>query len=314
MQDKGPKDTFGIDLNEYSQNVDFKVLASTIDFLYLRSSGSGSGKFREDKKFVEFAKQSRGYKIPVGAYHFGVPSYNLVSADEQCDDFIGILQKGFGNKNYGDLFPVLDVETPIENKLSNDAMLNWIDRFRNRFEKKTRRRLMLYTGTFFIDLYGDFKNSKGEQPLKNMPLWIAMYTNIPNNPPYPPNVGGWTRWRIWQYSENENVKGVGNPVDANFGVKLDLLTQPREVQGLKAYADNKFIHVTWEKNTDIDLLGYNIFVDGYWIGTVDKVDTSYKIPLSKIYKPKGRMLEIGIDAFDYDGESSKIRSKVKIEG
>lgn len=314
MQDKNPKSTFGIDLNEYSQNVDFKTLASTIDFLYLRSSGSGTGRFRVDKKFLEFAKESRVYGIPVGAYHYGVPSYNLISADEQCDDFIRILESGFGMKNYGDLFPVLDVETPINPKLSNDALVKWVDRFRKRFEKKTRRRLMIYTGLFFIELYGNFKDDSGNQPLKNMPLWIAMYTNIKVNPDFPPDAGGWNRWRIWQYSETEKVEGVENPLDANWGVdNLDLLMQPKNVQGLNAKIEGNDISVSWKKNKDIDLLGYNIFVDGYWMGTVDKDDVSYEIPLSRIYKPKGRTLEIGIEAFDYDGEVSQVRSKYNLK-
>ena len=146
MQDRTDKSLFGIDINEYSQDVDFSVLATTIDFLYLRSSGSASGRFRVDKKFLEFAGKARNLKIPVGAYHFGVPSYDLTTADSQCDDFINILQEGFGEKDYGDLFPVLDVETPTDNSISTSALINWIDRFRKRFEKKTRRRLMLYTG------------------------------------------------------------------------------------------------------------------------------------------------------------------------
>lgn len=41
-----------------------------------------------------------------------------------------------------------------------------------------------------------------------MILWIAMYTNVPINPKVPPDIGGWTRWRIWQYSESETVQGV----------------------------------------------------------------------------------------------------------
>ncbi len=315
MQDRNSKSTFGIDINEYSQGVDFTVLAKTIDFLYLRSSGSGSGSFRVDKKFLEYAAESRKYGIPVGAYHYAVPSYNLLTADSQCDDFINILQKGFGNKNYGDLFPVLDVEAPIEPKIGTDALLNWVDRFRKRFEKKTRRRLMLYTGLFFIQLYDDFKSSEGTYPLKNMPLWIAMYTNIPNNPKVPPNAGGWTRWRSWQFSESQKVQGVNNPLDANWGPdNLDLLMQPKQVNGLKAWKDNKYIYVSWNKNSDIDLLGYNLFIDNYWVGTVDRDDTSFRIPLSKIYKPNNRVLNITIEAFDYDGETSQIRSLYKLDG
>lgn len=315
MQDRNARSTFGVDLNEYTTGVNFRTLATTADFLYLRSSGSGSGRFREDKKFIEFARESRNYGIPVGAYHYALPSYNLLTADSQCDDFITILQRGFGNKNYGDLFPVLDVEAPVEPKMDTDALLNWVDRFRDRFEKKTRRRLMLYTGLFFIQIYNNFRKSDGTYPLSNMPLWIAMYRNIPGNPLVPPDIGGWRRWRIWQYSENEIVNGVDNPVDANWGPdNLELLMQPRQVRGLNVRRDNQYIYVTWTRNDDVDLLGYNIFVDNYWVGTVDKDDTSFRIPLSTIYKPKNRELIISIEAFDYDGETSQVRSRYRIIG
>ena len=310
MQNRNPNSTFGIDINEYSQGVNFRTLASTVDFLYLRSSGSGSGRFRVDKKFLEFAKEARNYGIPVGAYHFARPYYDLNTADEQCDDFINILQEGFGNKDYGDLFPVLDVETPVEEKMDTTVLINWILRFKNRFERKTRRRLMLYTGLFFIELYNDFKLPDGSQPLKSMPLWIAMYTSIPINPPYPPNIGGWTRWRVWQYSENENVNGVSNPVDANWGPdSLDLLMQPKQVKGLNAYVDGRYLVVTWNKNKDSDLLGYNIFQNGYWIGTVGKDDTNFRILRSELPVQKN-LGTISIEAFDMDGETSQVRSKV----
>ncbi|MDY6228217.1 MAG: glycoside hydrolase family 25 protein [Clostridium sp.] len=313
MQNKNPNSTFGIDINEYTQNVNFQTLATNIDFLYIRSSGSGTGRFRVDRKFLEYAKAARNYGIPVGAYHFGVPSYDLTTADSQCNDFINILQEGFGNKNYGDLLPVLDVELPVDNKISTKALIDWIERFRKCFEKKTRRRLMLYTGAFFIELYNDFKLPDGSQPLKSMPLWIAMYTNVPINPPYPPDLGGWKRWRIWQYSEGETVQGVGNPVDANWGPdNLDLLMQPKQVRNLNAVKEGGMLKVTWSKNTDSDLLGYNIFENGYWIGTVDKEDTSFEIKISQLPVKTNVPVTISIEAFDYDGETSQVRTKVTV--
>lgn len=313
MQDKNSKSLFGIDINEYTKNVQFDVLATKIDFLYLRSSGSGSGRFRVDKKFFDFAKSSREYGIPVGAYHFGVPSYDLTDADRQCDDFIQVLQQGFGNKDYGDLFPVLDVETPVDRSISTKVLVEWIDRFRKRFEKKTRRRLMLYTGLFFIELYDNFYVSGKGYPLKNMILWIAMYTKVPINPKVPPDIGGWTRWRIWQYSESQTVQGVGNPVDANWGPNnIALLMQPANVKGLKARLENGKIHVSWDRNNDSDLLGYNIFLNKEWVGTVDENDTSYVISADKVKNITTRPLEVSIEAFDYDGETSKSRAKVKL--
>ena len=49
MQNRTDKSLFGIDINEYTQGVDFSVLASTVDFLYLRSSGSASGRLEPIK-------------------------------------------------------------------------------------------------------------------------------------------------------------------------------------------------------------------------------------------------------------------------
>lgn len=312
MQNKNPNSRFGIDLNEYTQDVDFRVLASTIDFLYLRASGSGTGRFRVDKRFLELAESSRNYGIPVGGYHYAVPSADLRTADSQCDDFIDVLQAGFGEKNYGDLFPVLDVEAPIEPKMNTDKLIEWVLRFKERFERKTRRRLMIYTGVFFVELYNNFTTSQGTQPLKTMPLWIAMYTSIPLNPPYPPNVGGWDRWTIWQFSEDQVVRGVSNPVDANWGPNsVDYLMQPRQIADLSAYFDNGNLIVRWRKNTDADLLGYNLFQNGNWIGTVGKDDDSFRISRSQLPIQTGKST-ISIEAFDSLGETSQIRSKVEV--
>ena len=313
MQNKNDRSLFGVDINEYTQSVDFAVLSTKIDFLYLRASGSASGRFRTDRKFVDFAQKSREFGIPVGAYHFGVPADDLTTADSQCDEFIRVLQEGFGNKDYGDLFPVLDVETPTDKSITTTTLIDWIDRFRKRFEKKTRRRLMLYTGVFFVQLYDNFFIPNRGYPLKNMILWIALYTSIPGNPPIPPDVGGWTRWRIWQYSEEASVGGVGNPVDANWGPdSIDLLTQPRDVTGLSVTRKGNVINVTWNKNTDTDLLGYNIFANNYWIGTVDAKDTSFSIQVKNLPFNVTGPVKISIEAFDYDGETSKKRSSMTV--
>ena len=313
MQNRSDKSLFGIDINEYTQNVDFTVLATTIDFLYLRSSGSATGRFRVDKKFLQFARQARNFRIPVGAYHFGVPSSDLTTADSQCDDFINILQEGFGQRDYGDLFPVLDVETPTDKSISTQALINWIERFKTRFEKKTRRRLMLYTGVFFVEIYNNFFIPNKGYPLKNMILWIAYYTAISGNAPVPPDVGGWTRWRVWQYSESATVAGVTSKVDANWGPNsIDLLTQPRNVSGLTVSRKGNTLNISWKKNTDTDLVGYNIFANNYWIGTVDAKDTSFSINTNQLPFKVSGPIKISIEAFDNDGETSKRRSSFTI--
>lgn len=313
MQNNNPQSTFGPDLNEYKDRVDFSVLAYTVDFIYLRASGSATGSFRVDKKFVEYAKACRNYGIPAGGYHYAVASNNLQDADTQCDNFINTLQLGFGAKDYGDLFPVIDVEAPEDKSISTATLVNWVDRFRKRFESKTRRRLMFYSGVYFIQIYDEFKVAGKGYPLSNMPLWIAMYKEIPNNPPIPPDIGGWKRWKLWQYTEQGTIRGVNPPVDLNWGPdNLDFIMQPRAVKGLVATKDSNNIYIKWDKSTDKDLLGYNLFINSNWVGTVNRDATSYVFKRNRQYLPPGTPIDVSIEAFDFDGEFSKTRTKVTI--
>ncbi len=61
---------------------------------------------------------------PCGAYHFAKPSKDLDSAVIQAEQFIDVLQQGFGDGDYGDLFPVLDVETPTDKSLTTTELVN----------------------------------------------------------------------------------------------------------------------------------------------------------------------------------------------
>lgn len=312
MQDKTSANIIGPDLNEYRGEVDYDLLATRTNFCYLRGSGNGSGKFRSDKKFIEYVRGLKNVGIKTGAYHYAVPSYDLTTADEQCDGFIEILQQAYGPGKYGDLFPVIDIEAPIDKSISTDALLDWVDRFRKRFERKTRRTLMLYTGAFFIELYNNFFSSTKGFVLSDMPLWIAMYPEIQPNPPYPQDQGGWTRWRMWQYTENGIIPGVTPPVDLNYGpVNLDLLMQPRDVSNLNAVAQGTSIRVTWDRNRDIDIGGYNVFINSNYVTTVGRDITSYTIELGKEQNP-GQRYKISVEAFDIDGDFSPNRTSVMV--
>lgn len=314
MQDRNPLSTFGPDLNEFTQNVNFETLAKNSDFIYLRSSGSGTGQLRIDKKFFEFVKGCRSYGIPCGAYHYAKPSSDLQTAVMQADQFIDVLQQGFGKGDYGDLFPVLDVESPTDRSLTTTQLVNWIDRFRDRFEEKTRRRLMLYTGLFFIELYDNFEVPGRGYPLSDMPLWIAMYTRVPTNPPIPPNIGGWTRWTIWQFTDEGKLDGIGSPVDLNWGPNsIARLMPPTNVTGLQAYVSGGKIHVFWNANKEDDLNGYNVFINDNYAGTLPRKATKFVVDKSKFYLPKGKPIRVSIEAFDVTGDFSRERTEYVID-
>ena len=313
MQNRSPENIIGPDVNEYRGNIDYKLLATKTPYAYARASGSGTGRFRIDRKFIDYVKGFKTVGIISGGYHYAVPSYDLTTADRQCDDFIGALEDAYGVGNYGELFPVIDIETPIDKSISTDALPDWVDRFRKRFERKTRRVLMIYTGAFFIDLYNNFYHSKKGYILSDMPLWIAMYPEMPGNPLYPKDQGGWTRWTIWQFTQTGNISGVNPPVDLNYGPKnLDYLVQPRNVTGLKAYHQNNNIYVSWNKNTDEDLNGYNIFLNSEYVGSAGKNATKFTIKLSQPFNPKATY-QVTVEAFDQSGDFSKERAKVLVQ-
>lgn len=312
MQNRTSANIIGPDLNEYRGAVDYSLLATQTNYCYLRGSGNGSGKFRVDKKFNEYVQGLRSVGIKSGAYHYAVPSYDLTTADAQCDAFISALQDAYGPGNYGELFPVIDIEAPTDKSISTDALLNWVDRFRKRFERKTHRVLMLYTGAFFIELYNNFYHSTKGFVLSDMPLWIAMYPEVSPNPPYPRDQGGWTRWRVWQFTESGTIAGVSPPVDLNYGpVHLDLLTQPRDVMNFRAVGSGRNIRLTWSPNTDIDLAGYNVFMNSSYITTLGKDATAYTIELGPQVQPVERY-EVAIEAFDTDGDFSPNLSKATV--
>lgn len=312
MQNKTSRNIIGPDLNEYRGDVNYTLLATQTPYAYLRGSGYGTGRFRIDRKFIEYVNGLKNVGVKTGAYHYAVPSTDLTTADVQCDGFIDILQQAYGPGRYGDLFPVIDIEAPLDKSISTDALLDWVDRFRKRFERKTRRKMMIYTGAFFIDLYNNFYHTKKGFILADMPLWIAMYPELPSNPPYPRDQGGWTRWRMWQFTETGTMPGVNPPVDLNYGPEnLDLLTQPRNVRDFRAVATGQEIRMNWTKNTDIDLGGYNIFINSNYVTTLGRDANSYVLKLAN--KPSlGEKYIMSIEAFDTDGDFSQERASANV--
>ncbi len=312
MQQATFANIIGPDINEFRGEVNYALLATKTNYCYVRGSSSGTGRFRVDRRFFEYVRGLRSVGILSGAYHYAVPSTDLTTADAQCDDFIRVLQEAYGPGNFGDLFPVVDIESPQDKSISTDNLLDWVDRFRKRFERRTRRRLMIYTGLFFIQLYNNFRHSTKGYILSNMPLWIAMYKEIPSNPPFPPDAGGWTRWRLWQYTESGTMAGVNPPVDLNYGpTNLDYLKPPVAVKNFKAYPRKNEIVLSWSKNPDVDLNGYNIFINSNYVTTVSKNTTSYTLKLAKTPRPNERY-EMTIEAFDVDGDFSPTRAKAQV--
>ncbi len=217
MQSASPQDLRGIDVSRWQGEIDWQaVRGDNIDFAYLKAT---EGTTWVDPKFFENARGGRHAGMPVGAYHFARPDLNqtLKNAVTEAQHFIKIQLQGFGN--FGDIYPVLDLEKPFpKNKktVSVSYLLSWVDIFKSYFEGETGRTLMLYTGIFFIREYDHFKKPLSGYPLAEMPLWIALFPKSAS--PYttsPPDAGNWNRWTVWQYTDNGRVKGIDGKVDLN---------------------------------------------------------------------------------------------------
>ena len=223
----------GIDVSAYQGTINYaKVKSSGIKFAILRAYGSANS---PDKKIVEYAKGFKNVGIPCGSYFFCTISneYDLSSAISQANKYADKLEEAFGKGSWGQLLPFLDLEDNANvggkhTKLNTTQMLKWVDQFRKTFEARfgNKVKLGIYTSWYFIKDHNYFNNNSGGNILKDMPLWMAKWrtTSIPD-------VGGWTNWALWQYTDNASpfangqTVGVGSTgLDMNYVESLDHIT------------------------------------------------------------------------------------------
>ena len=220
----------GIDVSAYQGTINYaKVKSNGIKFAILRAYGSANS---PDKKIVEYARGFNNVGIPCGSYFFCTISneYDLSSAISQANKYADKLEEAFGKGSWGQLLPFLDLENNANvggrhANLNSTQMLKWVDQFRKTFEARfgNKVKLGIYTSWYFIKDHNNFNNGTGGNILKDMPLWMAKWrtTSIPD-------VGGWTNWVLWQYTDNaspfNNGQAVGvssSGLDMNYVESLD---------------------------------------------------------------------------------------------
>lgn len=262
MQAATTKNTKGIDISHWLAEVtdaqgniipgvngiDFNAVKQAgIQFMYSRAIIDT----RVDDYFLSTAIGARSVGIPIGGFHYVNIHNYLQDPEALAQAFIDTLEATFGKGQYGDLLPVLDVEEPQDqdtllalDKINpvtgkkSDAfaagdMLPFILRYKNYFEANTGVPLMIYTAEWWVvgessipfrgfqDFYGN------NNPLKTTPLWTAAWTRY--GAQFPRDYGGWTKWAVWQHSDQGNVPGIsdrglryGSPVGSiNTFVDLD---------------------------------------------------------------------------------------------
>ena len=226
MQLKKTSNTIGIDCSCFNSTISWGTVATdprNIQFAYLRCS-MGTSNF--DTKFAVNANGARANNILVGAYHFMRPDnplYSSARAIVEANHFVNRMQLGLGNGKFGDLYPVVDLEFPSTPAILNDpaetrSLLEYCQTFRKQVEQLTGRTVMVYSGIDYIQSpWNNFNYPTSAGPISDMPLWAAYWFRFHVGSSAPPDAGGWTQWRVWQYSDTGVVTGITTATDLNFG-------------------------------------------------------------------------------------------------
>ncbi|MBP0725784.1 InlB B-repeat-containing protein [Bacillus sp. RG28] len=196
----------GIDVSKWQGTIDWKqVKNSGIAFVYAKAS---QGTTYTDPMFSTNVQGARAAGLPIGAYHYASPSapYSPDDAKAEAQYFVNVMTNG-GMGDFGDIMPVLDLEQPATTgTLTSDEIASWARVFTDTVKSLTNRRVMVYTGAWFVQQYNDFGGK-----LSDLPVWIARYGIT-----QPPAVGGWTQWTAWQYDQG-TVPGISGNVDLDYG-------------------------------------------------------------------------------------------------
>lgn len=297
----------GIDVSSYNGTLDWVSLKSTgkVNYAYLCAhhgndqSGTSNYNGVDDSMFTTYAANAKAAGVLTGGYYYAnpqSPTLSLTDADSQAEHFATLLQNAYGTGQYGDLLPVLDIEDNSSFMTAGNSTLNmsvadllsWVNEFRNHFESITGRKLMLYTGDYFVrnqrnnfnwddSLNGPASGTSGN-PVRNMYLWIQGYINYARYQGYVmPVQGGWTKWQAFQYTASGTVGSISSvDQDLACGNTMDYIKPPNTPTGLACTDDGTNITVTWNTTTEVDVHNWQIWVDGSQVGSTN-IDGSYVI-------------------------------------
>ncbi len=182
----------GIDVSHWQDRIDWnRVAGEGVTFAFCKAT---EGIYYIDPFYRQNWEGMSRASIRRGAYHFFHPAQD---ARRQAEFFA---------RNVGwvatDLPPAIDVEK--DDGLAPERVLLQLERMLCEIERITKRRPIIYTAAW---VWNRLTWATGGAPawLSNFPLWVANYTN--DTHPLLPI--GWKSWRVWQFTDQGKVDGVG---------------------------------------------------------------------------------------------------------
>lgn len=325
MAMKGRSDSgfFGLDISSYQTITDANLLFSKVSYMYFRAYGTAHAS-GGDTSFVNFVALAKEHGVPSGGYFFGTPKASTtIEADAQAeaDLFIAKLQEAYGTGNYGDLVPMLDIESytrtvtntdgttstvtePMASGMTADQLTQWILAFRNRFYSQTQRAVGIYSNRYFLEDSTQMAMTYTHlSQLDIMPLWLSEWDRYyPNNATDgPATLGDWTNYNLWQYeviadSDSYGVTSSNNEIDHDYTNDMALIMPPKAPTDVKiTQISNTQIQVTFVPPSDSDYNGSDIYVDGAWKAWAAKTERIKNVTVST---PVGGQVQVNVVSQD----------------
>lgn len=200
-------DTVGVDVSEYQDKIDMKVLSEqNVDFVYIRAT---EGSSYQDACFCENWKNAHDCGLPAGAYHFFSFDSSGETQAQNYMDTVGDLK--------GNLIPVVDFEyygDKQKNPPDKEKVLRELHTFLDILEKEYGVKPMIYTLKNIYSVY-----LEGE--VEDYPLWVR-------NVFYPAALDGWGDYVMWQYLDTAQLDGYsGGEKYIDMDVLADGITLER---------------------------------------------------------------------------------------
>jgi lysozyme len=288
LQAKDGSELLGLDISEYQGITNADLLFSSMPhYIYLRAYGSnhtGTG----DTTFVERANMARSYGVPCGAYYFGTPKKvaDIVGhAQTEAQQFIDKLYEAFGYGDCGDIIPMLDIESytdietgtaeyPKASGMTGDELITWVKAFRDYFWANSDRRVGFYSNRYFLEDATQMALTTAQlQEISDMPLWLAEYDQWYGGETgnvQPLDLGGWTMWWLWQYTQNGVATDYGlshgqNQVDINRTKDISWLMPPPQSNDFTLTDEGGgSLRIDFTHPNVVDYIGASVYINGTW--------------------------------------------------
>ncbi|GEM_PF-2037781 len=295
----------GTDVSSYTPELDWnKIKNDEIKYVYVRAGNSVLNMgYTPDFMAQKHTIGIKSAGLPVGFYyipHWSNLDYDLnkanVEAEKYADHILNIMSKA-SIGGYGDLLPVLDIEPPlgqIDIGLTGKQIVDWAKVFCDHFKSYTGRTIMIYTNRSF---WSDWQITPEINTLNNLPLWNAEFYEFSNYLKFsddtPMSFGGWSGWNIWQFTQSASSGGYTH-MDQNWCPSLDLIMPPAKPINLNGFNSSPgTVNLSWNKNTEIDLKGYNIYKDGVWISiNIKNFITITGLEVGRTYKFQVQSIDV----------------------